>query len=89
MNEHICQPAYRHLHGMRAFFYSQVGVIATSENADIMLIRSHIAYWSSSDAAFRAVIKPSRGNSYRVNGDTIVRIVDHYDHRDGVTGWAS
>lgn len=86
MNEHICQPAYRHLPGMREF-YREVRTIATSENADVMLIRSHIAYWSGTGTAERSVINPSRGHSYRVNGDTIVRIRDHYDHREGVTGW--
>jgi len=83
---HICQPAYRHLADMKAF-YSTLGALATSTNADIVLIRSHIAYWSGEKAAERAVIKPSRGHSYRVNGDTIVRIADHWDHREGVTGY--
>jgi len=52
-----------------------------------MLIRSHIAYWGGTALAERAVIKPSRGHSYRVNGSVVVKISDHYDHREGITGW--
>jgi len=87
LNEpHICQGQYWNLPNMREFYRAN-NVIPTSENADVMLIRSHIAYWSGNDAANRAVIKPSRGHSYRVNKDCIVRIRDYYDHRDGITGW--
>lgn len=86
MSEHICQAQYCGLGGMRNF-YSALSLIPTSTNADTALIRSHIAYHSGSAAADRAVIKPSRGHSYRVNKDVIVRITDHYDHRNGVTGW--
>src|SRR5258707_1079594 len=61
---HICRPGYRHLAGMREFYHA-VGIIATSETADVMLIRSHIAYWSGNATAERAVIKPSHGHSSR------------------------
>lgn len=89
--EHICQSGFNHLPGMREF-YQQVKTIATSTNADTMLIRSHIAYWSGNAMAEAAIITASRGHSYRVKLDrdfkgTIVKIVDHYDHREGVTGW--
>ncbi len=70
-------------------FYDRVGLMPTSTNADVCLIRSHIAYHSGSAAAERATIAPSRGHSYRINGETVVRITDHYDHRDGVAGWTS
>jgi hypothetical protein len=90
---HICKPEFCHLPGMREF-YQAVGTIPTSENADTALIRSHIAYWSGAKMAESAIITPSRGHSYRVKMDRdfkgyIVKIVDHYDHRDGVTGWSS
>ncbi len=86
---HLCQPEHAGLpRGMRDL-YDRLGLIPTSTNADTVLIRSHIAYWSGSKEAERATIKPSRGHSYRVNGSVIVRIADHYDHRDGVTGWNS
>jgi hypothetical protein len=95
VNAHICQPAYRHLNGMREF-YSVLQCYPTSTNGDIALIRSHIAYHSSSAAAERAVIKPSRGHTYRVHASArkgsyslIVRITDPYDHRAGVHGWTS
>ena len=89
---HICQPEHCHLNGMKEF-YAVAGMLATSENADIALIRSHIAYHAGSRPAERASIKPSRGHSYRVSMygahdkfDLIVRITDHYDHRNGVSG---
>lgn len=82
---HLCQPEYRHF-DMREF-YRAINAIPTSTVADTALIRSHIAYWSSTDQADRATIAPSRGHSYRVNKTVIVNITDHYDHRYGVTGW--
>lgn len=63
--------------------YSLHSMIPTSTSADTYLIRSHIAYHCGSDAAERAIIKPSRGHSYKIDG-VVVRIVDHYDHREGV-----
>lgn len=69
--------------------YQKLGCVATSTNADTVLIRSHLAYWGTQAIAAEATIKPSRGHSYRVtqNGtDRIVRITDHYDHRFGVVG---
>lgn len=95
MNATICQPQYSHLAGMREFYLTQ-NAYPTSINGDILLVRSHIAYWSGMDAAEYAIIKKSRGDSYRVyrsqHGQRIkdfvtVRIVDAYDHREGVTGW--
>lgn len=83
---HICKPEYSHLSSMQEF-YRTVGVVATSTWADIMLIRSHIAYWSGSQEAERATITPSRGHSYRVNKEVVVKITNTYDHRDGVIGW--
>ena len=83
---HICEPHFCGLDGMRGM-YAVCKVCPTSEHGDIMLIRSHIAYWGGAALAERAVIKPSRGHSYRVNGSVIVKISDHYDHREGVTGW--
>lgn len=80
---------------MRAF-YEATGMLATSEVADIALIRSHIAYWQGVAVAENASIRASRGHSYRIalNGrhganDYFVRITDHYDHRKGVTGFVS
>jgi hypothetical protein len=74
--------------------YDKAGLIPTSENADVFLIRAHIAYHSGEKAAQRASVRASRGHSYRVapygkhdREDRIVRIVNHYDHRNGVTGW--
>lgn len=83
---HICLPDHRGTGGMRAL-YAKLGIYATSTNGDEVLIRSHIAYWSGNRAAEEAVIATSRGHSYRVNGEVIVHISDHYDHRDGVVGW--
>lgn len=83
---HICQPQHCGTGGMRAL-YDKLKVYPTSTNGDEILIRSHIAYWSGNGPAERVTIKASRGNSYRVNGDVIVRITDHYDHREGVRGW--
>ncbi len=84
--DHICQDKHLGVGGMRSL-YERLSMIPTSPNADAVLIRSHIAYHSGSVKAERATIAPSRGHSYRVNGDTIVRIVNYYDHRNGVTGW--
>jgi hypothetical protein len=89
MNTHICQHEHASLPDMRAL-YAKLSVLPTSMNADVILIRSHVAYWSGLNIAERATIKPSRGHSYRVksNGvDRIVRIKDYYDHRNGITGW--
>ena len=93
MKEHICMAGFTHLDGMKSF-YDLVGVIPTSEIADVALIRSHIAYWAGAKKAEAASIRASRGHSYRVamwghhdHSDLIVRIVDHYDHREGVTGF--
>jgi hypothetical protein len=93
MNTHICQSAYMNCNGMRDF-YNRAGMLPTSENADIALIRSHIAYHAGQDRAERAVIKPSRGHSYSVRTSAlkgaykiIVRITDYYDHRAGVHGY--
>ena len=79
-----------YLPDMRAF-YDNYGMLPTSENADIALIRSHLAYWQGSTRAEFASIKRSRGNSYRIafygkhdKRDYVARIVDYYDHRDGV-----
>ena len=69
--------------------YDRCNYMPTSERADIYLIRSHIAYWCGHLAADRAVIHASRGHSYRIdlNGTRyIVRIVDYYDHRQGIVG---
>jgi hypothetical protein len=88
---HLCQPGFRSLSGMMAL-YERLALIPTSTVADTVLIRSHLAYWTGAKAAYQAKIKPSRGHSYRVTCQwrtVIVRIVDHYDHREGVTGWMS
>ena len=72
-------------------FYDAHRLIPTSTNADVALILSHIAYWSGHQEAARTQVRPSRGHSYRVKhrfgADVIVRITDHYDHREGVVGW--
>ena len=90
---HLCQAEYCGLDGMREF-YQAVQAYPTSPNGDVMLIRSHIAYHAGERAAQTASIRPSRGNSYRVarwgthdKGDSIVRITDYYDHRNGVVGY--
>lgn len=91
MDKHICQEEYAHLASMKEF-YKVNHMLATSEEADIALIRSHIAYHAGAQRAKQATIKPSRGHSFRVRlygmGDdgVIARITDHYDHRNGVTG---
>jgi hypothetical protein len=92
MDKHICQPPYRNLGSMKEF-YSATNMLPTSEVADIALIRSHVAYHAGERYAEQAKITASRGHSYRVRlyGDmrdkgVIVRIVDHFDHRDGVRG---
>lgn len=92
-NTHICKEPYCGLATMKEF-YNAIGVLPTSENADVALIRSHIAYWSGAVKAEKASIKPSRGCSYRVamyghhdKTDIILKIRDYYDHRDGVVGY--
>ena len=87
---HICEPHFCGLASMREM-YEACKVYPTSTNGDIMLIRSHIAYWQGKERAERAVIKPSRGHSYTVRTSAlpgaykvIVRISDYYDHRNGV-----
>lgn len=72
-------------------YYHAAGLLATSTNADIALIRSWIAYWQGEAKADRASIRTSRGHSYRIAyygrhdaGDTFVTISDYYDHRNGV-----
>ena len=90
--KHICQPQYANLPGMKEF-YSATNMLPTSTVADTALIRSHIAYHAGERFSSKAVIRPSRGHSYRVDiyGNSrdkgvIVKITDHYDHRDGVVG---
>ena len=92
VNKHICQSQYANLASMREF-YSATNMLPTSEVADIALIRSHIAYHAGSKRAEQANIRASRGHSYRVflygrpsDKGTVVKIVDHFDHRHGVTG---
>ena len=92
MNKHICQPQYRGLNSMKEF-YSATNMLPTSEVADIALIKSHICYHAGERYANDAIITASRGHSYRVrlygnmhDKGTIVRIADHFDHRNGVTG---
>ena len=75
-------------------FYSAVGIYPTSDNGNIALVRSHVAYHCGNQKAERAVIKPSRGYTMRVNlygkfdkaSDIILTIVDEYDHRSGIKG---
>lgn len=77
------------VHDMRAF-YDAARMIPTSTNADIALIRSHIAYWAGQRAAEEADVVPSRGHSYRFDLHGVryvVRIADYFDHRQGVTGF--
>jgi hypothetical protein len=92
-NPHICMSEYSMLPSMKEF-YSLLNMLPTSTAADTVLIRSHIAYWSGHAKADRASIKPSRGCSYRIalygkhdKHDTIVKIRDYYDHREGVVGY--
>ena len=92
VNKHICQSQYTNLASMREF-YSATNMLPTSEVADIALIRSHIAYHAGSKRAEQTNIRASRGHSYRVflyggpsDKGTVVKIVDHFDHRHGVTG---
>lgn len=70
--------------------YDRLRMIPTSTNADIYLIRSHIAYWAGRIEAERSEIRPSRGHSYKatMHGTTYrVGIVNRYDHREGVVGF--
>lgn len=86
---HLLQDEFLGVGDMRGF-YDRCRLLPTSTNADISLIRSHVAYWSGSAEAERAVIRPSRGHSYRLKAhgmEFLVRISDHYDHRNGVAGW--
>jgi hypothetical protein len=55
MNQHICQTQFGMLPSMKEF-YHVAGMLATSNVADIALIRSHIAYWSGSQKAEKASI---------------------------------
>lgn len=91
---HICQDMFNGAGDMRAF-YKILGVYPTSAVGDEILIRSHIAYHAGSVRAGQALVKVSRGHSYKVSlyGHTtrkqdwqIVRIKDYYDHRNGVIG---
>lgn len=91
MSAHICQKENSACNGMKEF-YSKAHIIPTSTAGDTLLIRSHIAYWSGAKTAEAALIAPSRGNSYKVNGTIhgdkiILKIVDYYDHREGIVGW--
>lgn len=86
---HLLQDEFRDVKDMRGL-YDKLGMIPTSENADIVLIRSHVAYVAGQTEAARCTIKPSRGHSYRIGSfgqDYIVRIADHYDYRTGVIGY--
>lgn len=87
----ICQTLQATTCGTMREYYDAAGLLPTSENADRALIRSWIAYWQGETKADNASIRASRGHSYRIayygrhdKDDTIVRIVDHYDHRNGV-----
>ncbi len=90
LTAHICQDAFLGVGDMRGA-YTRLGTLPTSTNGDTFLIRSHIAYHCGLREAEAAVIKPSRGHSYRVvdryGTARIVRISDHYDHREGVQGF--
>lgn len=83
------EPEGSGIHTMRDA-YARHSFYPTSDNGNIYLIRSHIAYWCSRREAKECTIKPSRGHSYRVRclhgADYLVRISDHYDHRHGVVG---
>ena len=90
---HICQSEHNGIGGMRAL-YAKIGMIASSPEAMQVLVRSHIAYWSGAAAAERASIRQSRGYTLRVapygthgKDDVMVRVIDDFDHRNGVTGW--
>jgi hypothetical protein len=86
---HLLANDFTGVHDMRAF-YAAAGMIPTSENADIALIRSHVAYWAGRRAAELIDVRASRGHSYRfdLHGERhVVEIVDHYDHRAGVIGF--
>lgn len=91
--KNICMNEFSHLAGMREF-YSACNTIATSTNARELLVRSHIAYHAGQQFAERAVMRPGRGHSFRVNiygrfdkrSDAIVQFSDEFDHRVGVHG---
>lgn len=87
---HLLRPEFLGIPGIRGA-YSKLRLLPTSTNADVFLIRSHIAYWAGSREAERMTISPSRGHSYKIQAGRgekmIVRIVDHFDHREGVVGW--
>jgi len=92
-NEHLLRDRWREekIQGMGSL-YEALGLLPASDAADIVLIRSHVAYWTGHAAAERCTINRSRGHSFRVTGaradlDRVVHVVDHYDHREGVIGW--
>jgi hypothetical protein len=91
LNAHLCLPEFMGVPGGMRGLYDRLEMLPTSENADVVLIRSHIAYWAGNTAAARAVIWASRGHTYKVSGvdyrTFVVRVVNPYDHRDGVTGF--
>ena len=74
--------------------YEQEKAYPSSDVGNELLIRSHIHYHAGQKFAERAVIKPSRGHSYKVGlyGENrskdmkTLKITDYYDHRNGVTG---
>lgn len=67
--EHLLQTTG--LNGMQGF-YDRYRMLPTSEESDVALILSHIAY-------------RVRGGTW--NGNQVVTISDHFDHRKGVQGW--
>lgn len=88
---HICQPEFRDSANMGQF-YERAKLVPHTEFADVALIRSHIAYWSTTFEAEGLTIKRERGRAYRVKDadgrvNRVLRIFDYYDHRNGVTGW--
>lgn len=83
---HLAEP--QHVGGGMDNLYANLRLIPTSIAADIVLIRSYVAYWHGTTTAERTAIRPSRGHSYRVEFPYRTYkavITDHYDHRDGVT----
>lgn len=91
--DHLCTSEHSGLAGGMRELYGLHRVCATSEHADIMLIRSHVAYWSGIATAERLDIRPSRGHSYKLREPrsgavvAVCRVSDPFDHREGVTGW--
>ena len=87
--QHICQANHAHLASMKEL-YAKLLILPTSEVADCVLIRSHVAYHAGQAVAARVKISPSRGHSYKIEEGwrkIIVRITDPYDHRQGVAGY--